>query len=130
MKRLAGGDDRHAAVGERGGFGAAVARMEARVRRQLFFRGGAHGDVRLDGVDGVAVLEEEAGEDAGAGADVCDDGVGRQGAISREESEDLARIGRAEADVIGNAVREAGDGIGHGRHHYMNGAEDMAGEHG
>ena len=130
MEGLAGGYEGGVAVGERGGFGAAVDRMEAGVGGELRFGGGAHGGVRLDGVDGVAVVEEEAGEDSGSGADVCDDGDGRQVTIALEEAEDLVGIGRTEADVIGDAVGEAGDGIGHGRHHYMNGAKERAGEHG
>jgi len=50
--------------------------VEARVPGEARFGGAAHLGVGLDGVDGVAVLEERLGGDAGACADVRDDVLG------------------------------------------------------
>ena len=82
VEGLAGDDEVYAVVREGGGFGGGGDAGEAGGVAKFLFAGGAHGVVGLDAEDGVAVLQEEAGEQAGAGADVCDDGVGAEGAAA------------------------------------------------
>ena len=111
VEGLAGGDEVDAEVGEGGCFGGGVDGGEAREVAEVLFAGGAHVGVGLDAEDGVAVVEEEACEEAGAGADVGDDGVGREEAGGCEVGDDLGRVAVAEFAVVFDAVGEALGGV-------------------
>jgi phosphinothricin acetyltransferase len=71
--------------------------------------------VGFDAEDAVAVVEEELGEEASAGADVDDDGGGGECVEGFEVFEEGFGVGGAVLDVIVDAGREALGGVG-GRH--------------
>ena len=63
--------------------------------------------VGFDRIDRVAVLEEKLGEQPGAGADIGDDGLGRESGIFRQVGNDLGRVAGAVFAVVFNAGGEA-----------------------
>ena len=71
----------------------------------------AHGVVRLDGVDGVAVVEKQSARNASPRADVCHDGGGRKSGFVRQHAQDARRIARPVAYVILDASAESLRGI-------------------
>jgi hypothetical protein len=88
MKGAAGGDHADRSVFEASGFGCTVADFEVWPCSEEFLTGCAHLLVGFDGNDGIAVGEEDFGEHASAGADVCDVPIGFEGAPVSEKLKD------------------------------------------
>lgn len=112
VEGLAGDDEVEGRGGEGGVFGGAVDAGEAGVLFEEGLSGGAHGGVGFDAEDAVAVVEEQFGEESGAGADIDDDGGGGEGVEGFEVGEEGLRVGGAELDVVFDAGGEALGGVG------------------
>jgi len=120
VKGAAGGDHRDRRVGEAGGFGGAVADFEAGRGVEELLAGEAHFLVGFDGDDGVAVGEEDFGEHAGAGADVCDEPVGLQAAPGSQQIEDCVGWITQAVTIVGCGAAGEAFGVLHGNDHRQN----------
>ena len=76
---------------------------------------GAHLLVGLDSDDGIVIGEEEFGEHAGAGADVCDEPVGLQATPSAEESKDCVGWITLAVTIVGCGAAGEAFGVVHGK---------------
>lgn len=113
MKRLARGNELDGIGLQRSGFGGAVDAGEAWILCQQAFGGFAHFTVGFDAKDRIAVFEKKLGQDAGAGSDVSDDGIGGQTAFGCEQVDDSTGIAGAVFDVVLDAGGEAFRGVQH-----------------
>ncbi len=72
--RLGGGDEVDAVIGESGRFCGSLHAGEMWIGAQKFLAGLAHVGIRFDAEHAIAILQQHAGEDAGAGGNIGDDG--------------------------------------------------------
>src|SRR5689334_5919069 len=115
VEGLPGGNQVHAARLQAGGFGAASPGDELSKAAQEFFPGRTHGGVGLDGKHAVSILQENSGQQAGAGADIGRYPLRGKPAMAAQALQQLRRVGGAVADVVGNAIRETFGGAKFGR---------------
>ncbi|MEK6256259.1 MAG: hypothetical protein N2C13_02935 [Chloroflexota bacterium] len=107
VKGLGGGDEIDGMVGQGGGLGGGVEAGEIWIAAQTFFCDQAHGLVGFDCQNRVTVIEEELCEQASAGADVCDSGMGGEVGIFCQVADNFRRIARAIFAVVNGAAGEA-----------------------
>jgi hypothetical protein len=115
MGGLRGGDEVDAGVGKRGGFGGAGNADKVRIVGKQLIAGLAHLSIGLDSVDTIAVFEQDAGEESGAGSDVSDSMLGSEAACGLQEFEDGGWVAGAVASVVVDAGRETLGSSFHGK---------------
>lgn len=123
MKGLGGDDEIDAVVRERGGLGAAIHAVEVWVMCEQTLRCGTHVGIGLHGMDGAAGAQKECGGNAGAGTDICNDGLRRECGVTLKQRDDFLRVTRTVAHVVFHAVGEALLGGGGGGRHVTKVAE-------
>jgi len=74
---------------------------------QKFLAGVAHLSIRLHAEHAVAILQQHAGEDTGAGSDIGDNGSGGEAAVARQQIKNRRGIGRPIANIISDTRGKA-----------------------
>ena len=88
MGRLGGGDEGDAVSGQSGCLGGSGDAGELWKGGQVVFSGAAHLGIGFHPENGIAIFQQHAGENAGAGSDVGDGEVRGQSTIGVQEVDD------------------------------------------